>query len=215
MSTLQEVIPQISIPHVPDQRQPPSRPTTAPYAPVAPPPRHHVPYWIAHSASLADWMMQSLQAYLTTAPGGNMLPSRRLQHRIEDLPVPTPAGELSSEETTAQLWDYNIFPVIRYAVQEVDQNPTLPSTKVGTTLYSQTPDALICPTQDAPPRLHREDKNWRAFDAFAQDILALAQYVEEGQPGTSLELGLNEVGARSIIMKVSRAISIESPKLKR
>lgn len=54
----------------------------------------------------------------------------------------TPAGELSSEETTTLLWDYDLSPLIRYAVKEVDQYPTLPAVQVRRTLYSQTPDAF-------------------------------------------------------------------------
>jgi hypothetical protein len=204
MGTLQEIIPKISIPHVPDQIQPPSRLSTARYAPVTAPPRHHVPYWIAHSAGLADWIMQSLRTYLTTAPGGNMPPSRHLSLHIDELEDATPAGELSSEETTTQLWDSNLLPVIRYAVKDVDRNPTLPAIQVRRTLYSQTPDALLCPTPGASPRLHCEHKSWTVFDAFAPEILALAQHVENGQLGTSLELGLNEVDARSVVLKVSR-----------
>jgi len=207
MATLLEIIPQILIPHLPDQRQPPSQPTTARYAPVAAPPQHHVPYWIAHSPSLADWMMQSLHAYLMTAPGSNIPPSRQLRQCINDLPdnlLETPAGELSSEETTSHLWDIYLFPLIRYAVRDVDQNLTLPAIQVRRTLYSQTPDVLICPTKDTPPRLHREDKSWTVFDTFAPDILMLAQHVEDGQTGTALELRVNEEGARSIVMKVSQ-----------
>jgi len=163
--------------------------------------------------TVKDWMMHSFRAYSTTAPGGNIPPSRLLSLRIDDLPDATPAGELSSEETTTQFWDYSLFPLIRYAVRNVDQNSTLPAIKVRPTLYSQTPDALICPTRIASPRLHREDKSWTVFDAFAPNILALAQHVEDGRLGISLELGPDEVDARSIIMKVNR--SYLSNKLKR
>src|SRR5687768_6691164 len=48
MTTLQQIIPQVSIPHVPVLRPPPSAPSTAPYAPFTAPPEHHVPYWILH-----------------------------------------------------------------------------------------------------------------------------------------------------------------------
>jgi hypothetical protein len=207
MSTLQEIIPQVLIPHVPDLRPPPSVPSTAGYAPLTAPPRYHVPYWILHSPTLADSMMEGLRIYGTTAPGGNMPPSRQLQQRVDDLPdnlLETPAGELSSEETTTQLWDIYLFPLIRYAVKDMDQNPTLPTTVVRRTLYSQTLDALICPTSGSSPRLHREDKSWTVFNAFAPEILALARHVEDGRLGTSLELRTNEEGARSIVMKVSR-----------
>ena len=142
-----------------------------------------------------------------TAPGGNMPPSHQLQQRVDDLPddlLDTAAGELTSEETTTQLWDSCLFPLIRYAVKEVDQNPTRPALVVRRTLYSQTPDALICPSSGTSPRLHREDKSWTVFNAFAPEILAIAQHVKDGQLGTSLELRTNEEGARSIIMKVSR-----------
>jgi hypothetical protein len=207
MSTLQEIIPQVLIPHVPDLRPPPSVPSTAGYAPLTAPPRHHVPYWILHSPTLADSMMEGLRIYLTTAPGGNMPTSRQLQQRVDDLPdnlLETPAGELSSEETTTQLWDIYLFPLIRYAVKDMDQNPTLPATVVRRTLYSQTLDALICPTSGSSPRLHREAKSWTVFNTFAPEILALARHVEDGRLGTSLELRTNEEGARSIVMKVSR-----------
>lgn len=208
MSTLQEIIPQVLIPHVPDLRpHPNSAPSTARYAPLTAPPRHHVPYWILHSPTLADSMMERLRTYLTTAPGGNMPPSRQLQQWLDDLPgnlLDTPSGELSSEETTTQLWDVDLFPLIRYAVKDVDQNPTRPTKVVRSTLYSQTPDALICPTSGASPRLHYEAKSWTVFNTFAPEILALAQHVEDGRHGTSLELRINEEGSRSIIMKVSR-----------
>jgi hypothetical protein len=206
MSTLQE-IPQVSIPHVPDLRPPPSVPSTARYAPLTAPPGHHVPYWILHTPTLADSMMERLRTYLMTAPGGSMPPSRQLQQRVDDLPddlLDTSAGELSSEETTTQLWDSCLFPLIRYAVKEVDQNPTRPALVVRRTLYSQTPDALICPSSGTSPRLHREDNSWTVFNAFAPEILALARHVEDGRLGTSLELRTNEEGARSIVMKVSR-----------
>ena len=206
MNTLEQFIPQILIPHVPNLVQPPSQPSTAPYAPLTAPPRHHVPYWIVHSPRLADWMMQQLRTYLTTAPGGDLPPSDRLQECVNHLPndlLDTPAGELSSEETTKQLWENCLFPVIRHAVKDVDRNPTGPRIVVRTAAYSQTPDALICPAVDTPPRLHREDKNWMVFDAFAPEILALSQHLEDGQLGTALELRSNEEGARSIVMKVS------------
>ena len=151
--------------------------------------------------------MQSLRTYLTTAPGGNMPPSHQLQQRVDDLPddlLDTSAGELSGEETTTQLWETCLFPLIRYAVKDVDQNPTRPHTVVRRTFYSQTPDALTCPTSGTSPRLHREDKNWMVFDAFAPEILALARHLEDGRLGMSLELRTNEEGARSIIMKVCR-----------
>jgi hypothetical protein len=205
--SLQETIPQILIPHIPELREPPSQPTTAGYAPVMAPPRHHVPYWILHSPTLAASMMERLLAYLPTAPGGNSPPSTLLQLLIERLPASlqdTPSGELSSEETTAQLWEFTLFHIIRYAVQEVDQNPTGPSTVLRRTSYSQTPDALIRPMLGTSPRLHREDKNWTVFDTFAPSILTLAQHVEDERLGTSLELRINEEGARSIVMKVSR-----------
>jgi hypothetical protein len=206
MRTLKEVIPQVLIPHIPDLRRPPSAPTTARYAPLTAPPRHHVPYWILHSPTLAASMMTRLRTYLATAPGGNMAPSPQLLQRVDDLAddlLDTPARELSSEETTSQLWDMCLFLLIRYAVKEVDQNRTRPTTEVRRTLYSQTPDALICPTAGTSPRLHREDKSWQVFDTFAPDILSLARHFEDGRLGTSLELRANEEGARSIIMKVS------------
>ena len=208
-STLEEIIPQVVIPHLPNLRSPPSVPSTAGYAPLTAPPQHHVPYWILHSPTLADSMMEGLRTYLTTAPGGNMPPSRQLRQRVDDLPdnlLETPAGELSSEETTTQLWDIYLFPLIRHAVKEIDQNSTLPTIVVRRTLYSQTPDALICPSLGSSPRLHREDKSWMVFNKFAPEILALAQHVEpeDGQLGTSLELRTDEEGARSIVMKVSQ-----------
>ena len=201
MSTLQETIPRVLIPHIPELRVPPSRSTTAAYAPLTAPPRHHVPYWLLHSPTLAAWMMEGLLAYLPTGPGGNLPPSNLLQQLIEHLPASlkdTPSGELSTEETTAQFWDFTLFHIIRRAVQEVDQNPTGPSIAVRRTLYSQTPDTLISPMSGASPRLHREDKSWKVFDTFAPSILTLAQL------GTPLELRINEEGARSIVMKVSR-----------
>jgi hypothetical protein len=209
MSNLQEIIPQVLIPHVPNLRPNPSVSSTqaAAYAPLTAPPRHHVPYWTLHSPTLADEMMQGLRTYLPTAPGGNMPPSPHLQYIINRLPaelLQTSAGVLSTEETTTQLWDFCFRPIIRYAVQDVDQNPTLPTTVVRRTLYCQTPDALICSNSDTSPRLHREDKSWTVFNAFAPEILALARRVEDGRLGTSLELKTNEEGARSLVMKASR-----------
>src|SRR5262245_44250666 len=157
MSTLQEIIPRIFIPHVPVLRPARSLPSTAGYAPVTPPPRHHIPYWILHRPTLANSMMEQLRTYLTTAPGCNMSPSPRLQDRITGLPMDileTPAGELSSEDTTEKLWDFNFFPVIRLAVKEVDQHATPSTTEVETTIHSHTPDELICPTSNTSPRLH-------------------------------------------------------------
>jgi hypothetical protein len=206
MNTLQEILPEVLIPHVPELRPPPSTPSTAGYAPFTAPPEHHVPYWILHSPTLADAMMEELRRYLTTAPGGNMSPSPHLQQAVNRLPdnlLDTAAGELSGEETTTQLWDICLFPLIRDAVKEVDENPTRPALAVRRTLYSQTPDALISPTSGTSPRLHREDKSWAVFDAYAPEILALAQHVEGERLGTSLELRTNEEGARSIFMKVS------------
>jgi hypothetical protein len=135
-----------------------------------------------------------------------MPPSTHLQHRVTSLPndiLDTPAGELSTEDTTEKLWDFAFFPVIRYAVKDVDQHAKPSTTEVITTLYSPTPDDLICPTSSTSPRLHYEAKSWAVFDAFAPQILALAQHVDGGRLGTSLELRINEEGARSIIMKVS------------
>ena len=206
MNTLQEIVPGFSIPHIPELRPTPSRPSTAGYAPLTAPPEPCVPYWILHSPTLANLMMDDLRRYLTTAPGGSILPSPCLREAVNGLPddlLDTTAGELSSEETTTQLWDLCLWPIIRYAVKEVDQHPTRPISEVRRTLYSHTPDALICPVKGTLPRLHREDKSWSVFDTYAPEILTLAQHTEDGQLGTSLVLVANEEGARSIIMKVS------------
>jgi hypothetical protein len=103
--------------------------------------------------------MQELRRYLPTTPGGNTPPSPHFQVAINRLPnnlLDTSAGELSNEKTTSRLWDVCLFkPIIRDAVQEVDENPTRPATlEEERTLYNQTPDALICPVPGAPPRLH-------------------------------------------------------------
>ncbi|KIM87548.1 hypothetical protein PILCRDRAFT_95786 [Piloderma croceum F 1598] len=204
MAILQEIIPEMSIPFLPELVPSPSR-STAGYAPTMIPPRQQVPYWILHSPSLADSMMQELHEYLATAPGAHMPPSAELQGRTSQLPTDlhnTPTGSLGCEKTTTELWDYCLFRNIRLSVQEVDQNATQPMTLANTTLYSQTPDTLICPEQGTPPRLHREDKSWVVFDAYAERILDLAQNNENGQLGTSLELTTYERHERSIIMKM-------------
>ncbi len=206
-NTLRTIIPAIVIPQVPVLRQPPSQPSTAPYAPINGPPRHHVPYWIIHDPTLADRMMEGLRAYLPTAQGNTMSPSPLLQFRLVALQnsmFQTPVRELRGEATTSLFWSSDLFPIIAALVSEVDQNPTLPAMDPSRTVYNQTPDGVIRPTEDASPRLHLEYKNWQVFDAFALDILTLAQHVEGGQLGTSLELGDLEVDARSIIMKVNR-----------
>jgi hypothetical protein len=115
MSTLQEIIPQVLIPDIPDLQLPPSIPSTTGYAPLTAPPRHHVPYWILHSPALADSMIERLQMHLMTMLGGNMLPSHQLHQQLNDLPddlLDTAAGKLSSEETMTQLWDSCLFPLI-------------------------------------------------------------------------------------------------------
>lgn len=92
--------------------------------------------------------------------------SPRLQQYVADLPevlLDTPADELSSQ--------VNYFSPIRRVVQDVDGNPTQPT-------HAVTPDALVCPASGTSPCLHREDKSWAVFDAYAPEILALAQYVE-------------------------------------
>ena len=78
----------------------------------------------------------------------------------------------------------------------------LPVMDTNRSLYSQFPDGVVSPTPGALPRLHLEYKNWRIFEAFAPGILTLAQHVDGGPIGTSLELGNFEVDARSIVMKV-------------
>jgi len=60
-------------------------------------------------------------------------------------------------------------------------------------LYNQTPDGVIRPTEDASPRLHLEYKNWQVFNAFAPEILTLAQHAKGGQLRMPLELGHLEV----------------------
>ena len=131
----------------------------------------------------------------------------RLQQFLDNLSddlLHTPYGELSSEETTTDLWNIYILQLIRYAVRDIDQNPTLPVKPLTTpTLYSETRDFLISSTQDTSPCLYYDIKSWSVFDAFALDILSLAQHVEDGQLGTSLELRVNEEDARSVIMNVS------------
>ena len=214
MNTLQEIIPQIVIPHVPQLRPARSTPSTAGYAPATAPPEHHVPYWIIHSPSLANSMMEDLRQYLTTAPGRDMPPSPDLQLGINRLParlLDTPARQLSTEETTSLLWSSYFLPIVRDAVTEVDQNPMGPTLEVERTLYSQTPDALISPTDGTSPRLHQENKSWAVFDAYAPQILALAQRTADGMLGTPLELRVNEQGARSIMMKVSYHYLITKP----
>jgi hypothetical protein len=130
-------------------------------------------------------MMERLRVYLTTAPGGNLSPSLRLQQYLdylsEDL-LTTFTGALSTEETTNELWARYLWPRIRYAVRDVNQNDTLAVGLLKSwTLYSETPDTLISPTSDSSPRLHYEAKNWSVFNALAPQILALAQHVEDGQ----------------------------------
>jgi hypothetical protein len=208
MGTLQEIIPQVSIPHVPDLRPLPfTPPFAARYAPFTAPARQHVPYWIPHDPSLADLMMERLRVYLTTAPGGNLPPSLRFQQYLDYLPedlLTTFTGALSTEDTTNELWDRCFWPRIRYAVKDVDRNDTL---AVGLlknwTLYSETPNALFSPASGTSPRLHYEAKSWSVFNALAPQILALAQHVEDEQVGTYLELRINEEDARSVIFKVS------------
>jgi len=208
MGTLQEIIPQVSIPHVPDLRPLPfTPPSAARYAPFTAPARQHVPYWILHDPTLANSMMERLRAYLKTAPGRDLPPSPRLQQFLDNLSddlLHTPYGELSSEETTTDLWKIYILQLIRYAVRDIDQNPTLPVKPLTTpTLYSKTGDFLISSTPDTSPCLYYDIKSWSVFDAFALDTLSLAQHVEDGQLGTPLELRVNEEDARSVIMKVS------------
>ena len=68
-------------------------------------------------------MMDDLPRYLTTAPGGSILPSPCLREAVNGLPydlLDTTAGELSSKETATQLWDLCLWPIIYYAVKEVD-----------------------------------------------------------------------------------------------
>lgn len=205
MTTLQQIIPQIFIPHLPPKRPIRSQPRTAGYAPTAAPPQHHVPYWIRYDPTLADSMMQKLQAYLPTAPGGNFPPSPRLQNYLNCLPedlLRAGLGHLSTEETTVEFWDYCLFDRIRYAVMEIDQNDALPAEEAIRTLYDHTPDALILPLPNTPPALHYEAKSWHVFDKFAPDILTLAQHDEDGQTGTYLDMGINEEDARSIIFKL-------------
>jgi hypothetical protein len=154
-------IPEVLIPHVPTLRPPPFTQSTASYAPLAAPPQHHVPYWILHSPTLADSMMEDLRRYLTTAPGSNIPLGPHLQYAVNSLPddlLDTAAGEISSPETTTQLWDICLFPLIRGAVKVVDKNLTRPALVVRRTLYSQTPDTLICPAKGTSPRLHEKTK---------------------------------------------------------
>lgn len=66
----------------------------------------------------------------------------------------------------------------------------------------ETRDFVISSTPETSPRLYYDIKSWSVFDAFALDILSLAQHVEDGQLGTSLELRVNEEDARSVIMKM-------------
>lgn len=206
MGRLQDIIPQVLIPHVPDLRPSPFTPPSAPYAPFTTPPRRHVPYWIIHDPNLADLMMERLRVYLTTAPGGNLPPSLRLQQYLDYLPedlLTTFSGALSTEETTNELWARCLWPRIRYAVRDVDQNDTLAVGLLKSwTLYSESPDALISPTSGTSPRLHYEAKGWSVFNALAPQILELAQHVEGGQVGTHLELRINEEDARSVIFKI-------------
>jgi hypothetical protein len=68
MNTLQEIIPELLVLHVPRLRWPLSRPLSLH------PPEHHVPYWTLHCPTLTDSMMQELCRYLPTAPGGNTPP---------------------------------------------------------------------------------------------------------------------------------------------
>lgn len=80
-----------------------------------------------------------------------------------------------------------ILEAIRYAVRDIDQNPTLPAKPLTTpTLYSETRDFVISSTPETSPRLYYDIKSWSVFDAFALDILSLAQHVEDGQLGTSI-----------------------------
>ena len=132
MAILQEIIPEMSIPFLPELVPSPLR-STAGYAPTMIPPRQQVPYWILHSPSLAGSMMQELHEYLATAPGAHMPPSAELQGRTSQLPTDlhnTPTGSLGCEKTTTELWDYCLFRNIRLSVQEVDQNATQPMTLV-------------------------------------------------------------------------------------
>ena len=163
-NTLETIIPGIVIPQVPVLRQPPSQPSTAPYAPVNGPPRHHVPYWILHDPTLADTMMERLRTYLPTAQGGTMPPSPLLQFRLLALQNNVfQIHELTSEFSTFTFWIGDLFPIIGSAVCEVDQNAGLPVTNGNRTLYSQTPDGVISPTAGALSRLYLEHTNWRVF----------------------------------------------------
>lgn len=112
MGTLLEIR-QISIPHIPDLRQPPSRPSTATYAPVTALSRRPVlDRPCSKSCRLDDAKPSRVFNVKRRHLAVTCPPSRQLRQCIDDLPdnlLETPAGELSSKETTSHLWDIYLF----------------------------------------------------------------------------------------------------------
>jgi hypothetical protein len=147
--------------------------------------------------------MESLCNYLATVPAASEPPSPWLLEKINSLAHVISEEPLSDEATTITLFA-NIFRVVKSAVQEVDQNTSLPEIKNQMRQFSQIPDLLIRPHDTAGPTLHWENKSSKVFDAHAPRILSMGQQIQEGGcRGSYLRFSQRETDHRSILFKVS------------
>jgi hypothetical protein len=208
--TLQTFVPNMLFPAQPPSHSRVTSSATASYSPVPKPQELLVPSFITLDMQLHTRMLASLHTYLESAPTRHHPPSDNLKNCFGVIGSLLSGFSLQGEGTTRDLF-YKLWPPIQFAVQEVDDNTSLPQIDSQATIFSQIPDGLLSPYAEQPPQLHLKFKSKSAFSRYAHQIVAMGQGV------TPLELGNCEIGARAIIFKVrisnTLTIQLEIPNL--
>jgi hypothetical protein len=166
------------------------------------------PYRIIHDPSLAERLMSSLHKYLETLPTGNDRPSTILQHFIDFLPThilhtSTCVHGLIDETCSTNFWGC-FDQVICAAVQQIDQNASVPGSFHSQVKHFQSPDRVIFSSSTSGPRILREDKSPSVFNRHASKIVEMGKGDMDGLHGSPLSLGAAETDHRSILLKVSK-----------
>jgi hypothetical protein len=173
------------------------------------------PYHIIHDPKLADRMISSLRVYLQASPTGGDSPSTNLQASLDSMEGnidrhPALGGGLTNEKSSAFYWDC-FQPVISDAVEQIDQNLSVPRYSEQSRIFSIDPDAIIHPSRFAGPRLLREHKSPSVFEHHAPKIVEMGKGMMNGQHGSPLYLDEPEEGHRSILFKVNQHYSSLDP----
>jgi hypothetical protein len=155
--------------------------------------------------------MSSLHMYLEASSRGDDRPSTALQHFIDFLPTKIESTStllhgLIDETCSTNFW--NCFDqVICRAVEQIDQNVSIPGSFRSPGLFSQMPDRFMSSSRISGPRLLREDKSPSVFQRHALKIVEMGKRMVDGLHGSPLYLSGTESSHKLILLKASQYFS--------